>query len=140
MAAWRYFSVGEAVALLPRLREMLDALRRIRDQTILKRAQLDLLWQRLDRGEALLGALGETQQELDTLGARVAAVAGDVEATGCILRDVDRGLVDFAFRSRGGGTVFLCWHLGEPTIAFWHGVDEGYAGRRPISELPLDDA
>ncbi len=50
------------------------------------------------------------------------------------------GLVDFPFRARGGTAVYLCWRLGEPSIAFWHGIDEGYGGRKPIASLPLDEA
>ncbi len=136
----RYFSLAEASALLPRLAEMLEALRRTRDQAVLKKTQVDLLWRRLEQGEPVLGALGQEQHALDGLTSRLAAVAQEVEATGCVLRDVDLGLVDFPFRARGGVTVFLCWRLGEPGIAFWHGVDEGYAGRKPIARLPVDEA
>lgn len=133
----RYLTVPEAQALLPRLREMLDALRRTRDEAMLKKTQIDMLWKRLDAGEAVLGAVGEEQQRLDALAARLAAIARDVEETGCILRDVDAGLVDFPARVRGGGTVFLCWRLGEPEIAYWHGAGEGFAGRKPLAELPV---
>jgi hypothetical protein len=136
----RYFRLDEAGALIPRLARMLDALRRTRDQAVLKKARIDLLWQRLERGERVLGTLGEEQRALDTLASRLATAAREFEATGCILRDLDAGLVDFPFRARGGVTVFLCWRLGEPEIAFWHGLDEGYAGRKPIAQLPLDEA
>ncbi len=138
--AVRYFRLSEATVLLPRLTEMLDALRRFRDQAVLKKTQMDLLWQRLSNGEPVLGTLGEEQREMDSLTARLVAVAKDLEKTGCILRDIDSGLVDFPFRARRGATVFLCWRLGEPTIAFWHGTDEGFAGRKPIAELPVGDA
>jgi len=137
--AWHYFNVSEATALLPRLRELLDALRRFRDQAALKKTRLEMLWQRLGRGESVLARISDEQRELDRVTARLIAAARDLEGTGCILRDVDRGLVDFACRAHGGRTVFLCWHLGEAAIEFWHGVDEGYAGRKPLAELPLDD-
>lgn len=135
----RYFNVEDATALLPRLSEMLAALRRLRDQAVLKKAQLDQLWTRLDAGEPVLTALGKQQQEMDRLTAGLVAAAKEVEATGCVLRDVDMGLVDFPFRTSRGATVFLCWRRGEPAIAFWHGVEEGYAGRKPLSQL-LDEA
>lgn len=136
----RYFSVSEAASLLPRLSEMLGALRRVRDHAILKKTQVDLLWQQLSEGKPVLGKLGEEQRELDDLTSRLVAVARDIEATGCILRDVDLGLVDFPLRASGGATVFLCWRLGEAAIAFWHGTDEGFAGRKPIADLPVDAA
>jgi len=131
----RYFNLEDAQALLPRLSEMLDALRRLRDQALLKKSQLDQLWTRLDAGEPVLTALGEQQREMDRLSAGLVSVAKDVEATGCILRDVDMGLVDFPFRTPRGVAVFLCWRRGEPAIAFWHGVEEGYGGRKPLAQL-----
>src|SRR6478735_4005297 len=48
--------------------------------------------------------------------------------------DLDRGLVDFP-ALRQGEEVLLCWQVGEDTVAFWHGLDEGFAGRKP---LPFD--
>ncbi len=138
--AVRYFRVSEAASLLPRLTEMLQALRRLRDQAILKKTEMDLLWRRLSNGEPVLGTLGEGQKELDDLTTRLVAAAREIEAAGCILRDVESGLIDFPCRARGGGTVFLCWRLGEPAIAFWHGADEGFAGRKLIADLPVADA
>ncbi len=137
--ALRYFDLAEASALLPRLRDMLGGLRRLRDEAVLKKTELDLLWQKLEHGAPVLARLGDEQQTLDRVTTRLVAVAQEIEATGCILRDVDRGLVDFAHRARDGATVFLCWHLDEPAIAFWHGVNEGYGGRRPIADLRLDE-
>lgn len=136
----RHFTVPEAQALLPQLREALDALRRTRDEAMLKKTRIEMLWKRLEAGEAVLGAIGAEQQQLDALTSRLSAIAQDVEKIGCVLRDVDAGLVDFPARVRGGRTVFLCWRLGEPEIAFWHGTGEGFAGRKPLTELPLDQA
>ncbi len=137
--AVRYFRVSEAASLLPRLTGMLRALLRIRDLAILKKTEMDLLWKRLSKGEPVLGTLGDGQREMDGLTSRLAAAAREVEATGCILRDVESGLIDFPCRAPGA-TVFLCWRVGEPAIAFWHGADEGFAGRKPIAGLPVDDA
>ena len=47
------------------------------------------------------------------------------------MRDVDTGLLDFP-SLREGETVLLCWQPGEPAVAWWHGVEDGFAGRRPI--------
>jgi len=136
----RYFTLPEAQALLPRLREVLDALRRTRDEAALKKTQIDSLWQRLEAGETVLGAIGREQTQMDALVSRLTAISEDVDTIGCVLRDVDAGLVDFPARVRGGRTVFLCWRLGEPEIAFWHGTNEGFAGRKPLAQLPLDRA
>ena len=53
--------------------------------------------------------------------------------TGCIVKDLDDGLVDFPSK-RHGEDVLLCWRLGEAEVAHWHGLEEGFAGRK---ELPL---
>lgn len=55
-------------------------------------------------------------------------------ARGIVLRDLDRGLVDFP-SEREGRPVFLCWEeASEPDIAHWHELDAGHAGRRPLDE------
>jgi hypothetical protein len=50
---------------------------------------------------------------------------------GCLVKDLDTGLVDFPTLFRGQ-EVYLCWKLGEPSIEFWHGVNEGFRGRKAI--------
>jgi len=138
-AEMRHFTLGEATDLLPRITDLVNALRRLRDDAVVKKAQVDLLWERLEGGEPVLSAIGAGQRELDAVSTRLLAKAEEIESTGCVLRDLEIGLVDFPFRSRTG-TVFLCWRVGEPVILFWHGADEGFAGRKPIGQLPVDQA
>lgn len=58
--------------------------------------------------------------------------AGELEAVDIVLRDVDRGLIDFP-ALRDGHEVYLCWLLDEEeSIGFWHEPDAGFAGRRPL--------
>jgi hypothetical protein len=54
--------------------------------------------------------------------------------SGALLRDLQTGLVDF-HALRGGRLIFLCWRSGEEAIGYWHELDGGFAGRRPIHEL-----
>jgi hypothetical protein len=54
-----------------------------------------------------------------------------IEKLGCLLKDLDIGLADFPTLYRGR-EAYLCWKLGETAIRFWHGEDEGFAGRKPI--------
>jgi Uncharacterized conserved protein (DUF2203) len=56
---------------------------------------------------------------------------GELEAVDVILRDVDRGLIDFP-AIRDGEEIYLCWLLDEDEIGFWHEPDTGFAGRRPL--------
>jgi hypothetical protein len=56
-----------------------------------------------------------------------------IEAFGCIVKDIDLGLLDFP-AMREGVQVYLCWKAGETRVHYWHGVDEGFASRRPLDE------
>jgi hypothetical protein len=56
-----------------------------------------------------------------------------IESSGCLVKDLDTGLVDFPFLL-DQREVYLCWKLGEPAIGFWHGTDEGFDGRKPIDK------
>ncbi len=49
------------------------------------------------------------------------------------MKDLDSGLLDFPSK-RDGDVVLLCWRVGEPEIGWWHTVEEGFAGRKPLTE------
>ncbi len=57
----------------------------------------------------------------------------EINAIGVQVKDLDMGLLEFPCNV-GGEIVLLCWKLGEPAITHWHGMDEGFAGRKPIDE------
>ncbi len=56
-----------------------------------------------------------------------------LEELGCVLKDMSIGLIDFP-AVRLGTRVWLCWKLGEENVSFWHGLHEGYTGRKPVEE------
>lgn len=58
----------------------------------------------------------------------------ELEALGVHFKGFDLGLVDFP-AERDGREVFLCWKLGEPSVAFWHDIEDGFSGRRPLHPL-----
>jgi hypothetical protein len=64
------------------------------------------------------------------------AAVDELAADGIILRDIDRGLVDFPARSASGRPYWLCWVVGEPRVDWWHWPEDGFAGRTPIEQLP----
>jgi hypothetical protein len=64
---------------------------------------------------------------------RIKTAFEHIQELGCLVKDLDAGLVDFPTLFRGE-EVYLCWKLGEPGIAFWHGTQEGFAGRKAIDE------
>ena len=77
--------------------------------------------------------LGAATEELEREAAGIAECIQGINEAGGIVKDLDRGLVDFPARHEGA-EILLCWQLGEDEVAHWHGTDEGFAGRR---ELPF---
>jgi hypothetical protein len=75
--------------------------------------------------------LEEVQEQLDDEVAGIARCVARIHEVGALVKDLDDGLVDFPARL-GGEEVLLCWRLGEDEIGFWHGLDEGFSGRKPL--------
>jgi len=69
----------------------------------------------------------------DEAAARLRSAIEQVQELGCVVKDLDMGLVDFPTTFQGQ-EVYLCWKIGESEIEFWHGVDEGFRGRKPIDQ------
>ena len=61
----------------------------------------------------------------------VAECVRQIDEAGVQVKDLDEGLLDFPAK-RDDADVLLCWKVGEPAVAFWHGIDEGVAGRKPM--------
>jgi hypothetical protein len=78
--------------------------------------------------------LASATAEVDAVARRLAHLVDEIGTHGAEVKDLDTGLIDFP-ALRHGETVLLCWQLGEDEIAWWHTVEDGFAGRRP---LPLD--
>jgi hypothetical protein len=119
----RLFTVGEANALLPELRETLEAMREARG-IVMRNAE------RIRGSVAGNGGGKESDEYADAL-ALLKRETERLSSEGILLRDVETGLVDFP-AEREGHRMFLCWKLEEPEVAFWHPVDTGIAGRRPL--------
>ena len=120
----RTYTVEEANAMLPSLRERLV---RIREARSIMFASAELVKERLEResgGAAADPRYWEAQTTLRTEIERLAAE--DI-----LLRDPLTGLVDFP-GEREGRRVWLCWKLDEGEVGHWHEIDSGYLGRRPL--------
>jgi hypothetical protein len=87
----------------------------------------------VDREQARKG-----RERRDKLAKRLKTAIEQVQEFGCVVKDLDMGLVDFPTLFRGV-EVYLCWKLGEPRIEYWHGMEEGFRGRKPIDEEFLRD-
>jgi len=131
----RFFTLDEANRLLPTLRPLLTRLVAQRQALRTHQHLLEQFRTRASRdGGAMPGGdLSRARQESDRLRATIQETAEEVQALGCLIKDLDVGLVDFpALRRRE--QVLLCWRLGEDRIRFWHGLQEGFAGRKSLDE------
>jgi len=78
--------------------------------------------------------LAETAAEVERLERSLTRTVDELHDLGVLVKDLDDGLIDFPAERRGE-TVLLCWKLGEDEIGYWHTMEDGFAGRRP---LPLE--
>ncbi len=122
----KHFSVEEARALLPTLRRLFQEAQHA--QRELARRE-DALAKRLSQTGGDVGG-AETGAMMRWL-LRLTVCLRHITDTGIVLKDMERGLVDFP-HIRNGREVFLCWELDEEDIEFWHDTDTGYAGRERL--------
>jgi hypothetical protein len=121
----RHFTRAEANALLPRLTAMLSQLQDSKDELTDAEAHEALS----DAAPANGG--GEEGRQVGVAFLEVRRLLETIEQSGIVLRDIDRGLVDFPAVIEGR-EVYLCWELGEDDVAYWHDMDAGYGGREPL--------
>jgi len=121
----RHFTVDEAQRLLPRVRPHVE---RMRDAAAtLTDAELHELLSDAAPGNGG-GDPGRTVGEAFV---ELRALLAELQGAGIVVRDVARGLIDFP-ALRDEREVYLCWELGEDAIGYWHELDAGYGGRRPL--------
>jgi hypothetical protein len=139
--AERYFNRKEAEDLLPVIADSLERARR-------EKRKIDSLDRELAQAATRIMVLGgsippsaklaATRSEREQFAAQLQEAIVAIQETGCIVKDLEEGLVDFP-SLRGGEEIYLCWKLGEKRIDFWHGIEEGFAGRKPLDDTGADD-
>lgn len=128
------FTLEEANALLPWLRDTFAEVHALRDRIatgVTAARDLTMKARSNGGGGAVDRRLAEIEKELSGLNESIQKRLDDVQRKGIIVRDLDRGLVDFP-SLRDGREVHLCWVLGEDAIGFWHETDTGFGGRKPL--------
>jgi hypothetical protein len=133
----RLFTVNEANDLLPKLRplveQILENIRRLKgaSESVIRREQLDAdapnLMDRLRQDAEIAKLIGQVQGWVD-----------EINSHGCTCKGVEQGLIDFPCML-GAEVVFLCWQLGEPCVGFWHRIEDGFAGRKPLLDSEGSD-
>ncbi|BAL99901.1 MULTISPECIES: DUF2203 domain-containing protein [Caldilinea] len=124
----RYFTLEEAQATLPQVKKLMEQVQSARREILrLRPDALPAIEQAaLNGGNKLLGELAVHVMRLEE------GVRG-IMALGAVIKDIDAGLVDF-IGLRNGREIFLCWQYGEEAIGYWHELNAGFAGRRPLDE------
>ena len=129
----RFFTAAEANELLPEVRPLVERM-------VAHRRSLALATVRHARIAATIASNGggvrphevdRLQEQIEAEAAEVVTCVEALQALGLLVKDLDEGLVDFP-ALRGDEEVLLCWRLGEDEVAFWHSVEDGFAGRRPL--------
>jgi hypothetical protein len=127
----RLFTLAEALALLPTVRQLLIEIQAAK-------AEFDALSAEVERLLGLTGGNGHlaadvasARAEVQTEGTKLQALMAELDGLGVQIKGIEEGLVDFP-SERDGRVILLCWRLGEETIAWWHDETSGFAGRQPL--------
>ncbi|MGH2982424.1 MAG: DUF2203 domain-containing protein [Solirubrobacterales bacterium] len=121
----RHFTVGQANAALPSVKPLLQRLRDARDMLTDEEAH-DVL-----SDAAPTNGGGEVGTQVGEAFLEVRRLLLAMQEAGIVVRDIDRGLIDFP-AILDGREVYLCWELGEDEVGFWHDLEAGYRGREPL--------
>ena len=129
----KVFKADEVNQLLPKLTEMIQELQEKRELIVAQEVEIDALEivteAKEDNASPLIHRKIESYNQTVN---RFYEIIDEMHEIGCLLKDVDSGLVDF-YAIHEGRVVYLCWKLGEKKIRFWHEVGKGYAYRQPLA-------
>lgn len=135
----RYFRLAEVNAMLPTLRTLLEQLRALVEEARARHRELRMIKAVGHHADGTLIMAPDYRIARERFEAAVREandIIDSIQRTGCVVRSVDLGLVDFP-AVINGEEVLLCWRMGEPEVMYYHGWQDGYAGRRQL--LPGDD-
>src|SRR3990170_6357255 len=132
----RFFRVEEAEVLIPTLEDVMGRLMDLHDEAgrVRDHLQDEQRGIMLDGGRLLnVAEFRERKAPLEELTALIKSGIEEILSLGAVPKDLGQGLVDFPSRLQGR-EVNLCWRFGEKHIRYWHVLEEGYAGRKPLPE------
>jgi hypothetical protein len=124
----RYWTHDDAMAALPRVRAQVQRIRELISQERQRSARASGNGHApSSNGQESGSAEGDTE---------LRALVEDLQRDGIVLRDPERGLIDFPAHAPSGREYLLCWLDGEEAIEWWHWPDAGFAGRTPLTDPP----
>jgi len=128
------FTLAEAQTMLP----VVESLLKRAQAAATRAAEIELEMQELSQRIFLSGGLhvdvaaaARRRAEREKAMQEAKDTLGEFEAIGVLLKDLEKGLLDFPCMV-DGKTVLLCWKLGEKEIGYWHSEEDGFAGRKPL--------
>jgi hypothetical protein len=121
----RHYTRDEADALIPKVKPLLQRLRDAKDELVDEDVHEILSDAASTNGGGAEGSqVGKAFLEVQRL-------LGALQEAGILVRDIDRGLIDFP-AIREGREIYLCWEFGEDAVEYWHDLESGYRGRQPL--------
>ena len=123
-----YFTIKSANEALPGVREKFNNLKKQKNEIIKAEQELQIIMSSSDNFEKYI----THKQKLNSAMTKFYQLIEELEATGVSLKGLDQGLLDFPSK-RFDEDVWLCWKDGETEIKFWHDMNSGFNGRKPIS-------
>jgi hypothetical protein len=132
----RTFNLQEAEDCLPRIEEWLRDAIDSKRRALAAEEELQAVKQRIQSYggvEIRPAEVARHRAVKNSSMERLRKALGNIDQIGCLIKDLDIGLIDFP-AMLGADEVYLCWKLGEPRIEFWHPVQDGFAGRKPIRD------
>ncbi|MEO5618175.1 MAG: DUF2203 domain-containing protein [Candidatus Eisenbacteria bacterium] len=134
------FTIDEATELARQLRPELDRLAALKAELSQLEIRSGVLRLTVTAGGSSKSPeareLRDTQAKRVRVAGEIAAGVDAIHAQGCLLKDLERGLIDF-YALTGDRLVFLCWKRDEPEVTHWHTLEAGFAGRRPLDASEL---
>lgn len=124
----KHFSIEEAISLLPEMDEKLGRI--IELKLNLDKQDFDI-YKHTYFGGITHNGTGIYPKEFGILVSLIKEISG----SGILIKSIENGLIDFPHIRYNGEEVYLCYLYGEESIYFWHSVNDGFAGRRPLEEL-----
>jgi hypothetical protein len=135
--AEKYFERQEAEELLPAIEQFLEEARKQKqalDGITADISNASLRIMMLGGSLPPFAELNHKKAQREKISEQLSRTVDEIQQTGCVVKDLDTGLVDFP-SLRQGEKVYLCWKLGEERIGYWHGIEEGFAGRKPLDDV-----
>jgi hypothetical protein len=130
----KYFSRHEAEQLLPMIEDFLKVAQEHKQAADAAQVELTKAASRI----MVLGGsyppysdLVKKKTEREEASERIVETISKIQETGCLVKDIDEGLIDFPSMIEGQ-EAFLCWKQGEVRIEYWHGLEDGFTGRKRL--------